>query len=324
MTDSEGSKPHKILAITGGVGGAKLALGLSKVLSETELLFAVNTGDDFEHLGLHISPDIDSLTYALAEQNNQELGWGREGETWQFIETLDALGGESWFRLGDKDLALHMRRTELLQDGASLTEATAAITNAMGIRHRVAPMTDDPVRTIVHSDQGDLAFQHYFVRERCEPKVSGFSFSGIDDATVNPQIVDWMKDCTGVIICPSNPYVSVDPLLKLPGFLDLITALPVIAISPIVGGIAIKGPAAKMMQELHVPATALGVAEHYGNLLSGFIIDKTDETDMANIHKQTQIETIATQTIMVTLADRVSLAEDTLGMLQQILLHKSQ
>ena len=312
----------KILAITGGVGGAKLALGLAKVLPAEQLLFAVNTGDDFEHLGLHISPDIDSLTYALAEQNNQELGWGREGETWQFIETLDALGGESWFRLGDKDMALHTRRTELLRNGASLTEATAQISRSMHITHDIIPMSDDPVRTIVHSDQGDLAFQHYFVRERCEPAVSGFTFDGITSAKLNPSIRNCLKDCHGVVICPSNPYVSVDPLLQLDGFADALIGLPVIAISPIVGGMAIKGPAAKMMAELDVPASAEAVAQHYEDrypgLLNGFVLDKTDENQRIAITDQLKIPTIVTNSIMVTLADRVALANTSLGFLRDI------
>ena len=308
----------KILAITGGVGGAKLALGLSQILSPEEVMFAVNTADDFEHLGLNISPDIDSLTYALAQENNQELGWGRAGETWQFIDTLGSLGGEDWFRLGDKDLALHIRRTELLRQGQTLTEATAQITQAMGIQHGVVPMTNDRVATIVHSDQGDLAFQHYFVRERCKPAVSGFTFAGIDSATLNPKIERWLADCDGVIICPSNPYVSVDPLLGLGDFRALIKNLPTIAVSPIVGGLAIKGPAAKMMAELNVPSTAQAVGEHYQGLLDGYVIDKTDENDITNIKQSLQIPTIVTNTIMVTLADRVSLAKDTLGLLQSI------
>ncbi|MEM9620832.1 MAG: 2-phospho-L-lactate transferase [Pseudomonadota bacterium] len=304
----------KILAITGGVGGAKLALGLSQVLSAGEVLFAVNTGDDFEHLGLHISPDIDSLTYALAQENNTELGWGRQGETWQFIETLQALGGESWFRLGDKDLALHVRRTELLKQGASLTEATAAITRGMGITHQVVPMSDDPVRTVVHCDTGPLAFQHYFVREACAPRVKSFEFAGIGEAQLNPAISSWLADCDGVIICPSNPYVSVDPMLALSGFRAALANLPVIAVSPIVGGIAIKGPAAKMMQELQVPATGPAVAQHYEGLIDGFVLDKSDKNDA----KQIRIPTIVTNTIMVTLADRVSLANDTLGFLREL------
>ena len=304
----------RILALTGGVGGAKLALGLSQVLGPDEVLFMVNTGDDFEHLGLHISPDIDSLTYALAQENNQELGWGRAGETWQFIETLGALGGDDWFRLGDKDMALHTRRTQLIRAGATLTEATRAICSAMGIEHTVAPMSDDPVRTIVHSDQGPLAFQHYFVRDRCEPAVTGFEFQGLDQARLNPVIETWLKDCDGVIVCPSNPYVSVDPLLQLPGFRARLDALPVIAVSPIVGGIAIKGPAAKMMAELQVPATASAVAAHYEGLIDGFVMDETD----ADEAKGLKIPTIVTNTIMVTLADRVALARDVLAMLQAL------
>ena len=308
----------KILAITGGVGGAKLAVGLADQLGPEQLLFAVNTGDDFEHLGLNISPDIDSLTYALAHQNNDELGWGRAGETWQFIDTLGALGGEDWFRLGDKDLALHVRRTQMLNQGMTLTAATAAITSAMGIAHTVAPMTDDPVRTIVHSDAGDLAFQHYFVRERCAPAVNGFSFDGLPSATLNPVIASWLEDCDGIIICPSNPYVSVDPLLHLPGMREAMGNIPVVAISPIVGGIAIKGPAAKMMAELNVPASTIAVAEHYGDLLSAFIIDKTDENDIAVLQDQMQITTIVTNTIMLSFNDRVALAADTIKVLSDL------
>lgn len=294
----------KILAITGGVGGAKLALGLSKILEPEELVFAVNTGDDFDHLGFHISPDIDSLTYALAEQNNLELGWGRAGETWQFIETFGALGGEDWFRLGDKDLALHMQRTQLLKAGANLSEATAHITRAFGIGHTVAPMSNDDVRTIVHSDQGPLAFQHYFVRERCEPKVTRFEFEGVNNASLNPIIVETLKDCRGVIICPSNPYVSVDPLLSLPGMRDGLQNIPVIAVSPIVGGMAIKGPAAKMMAELNVPATAPAVANHYGEILDGFVMDLADAEQASEIRVHTRV----TETIMNSLQRRIELA----------------
>jgi len=304
----------KILALTGGVGGAKLALGLSKILSPEELIFAVNIGDDFTHLGLHISPDIDSLTYALAETNNTELGWGRAGETWQFIETLESLGGDSWFRLGDKDMALHMQRTQLLYGGASLTEATQGIAEHLNISHRIAPISNDPVRTIVHTDMGALAFQHYFVRERCKPAVSGFDFDGIDQATLNPLVIEHLKDCDGVVICPSNPYVSVDPILNVPGFREALGQTPVIAVSPIVGGIAIKGPAAKMMRELSVPASASAVAAHYDGLIHGFIVDETDQIDTNDI----KIPTIATQTIMVTLEDRVNLAQDALAFLADL------
>ena len=304
----------KILAITGGVGGAKLALGLSKCLPAQDLLFAVNTGDDFNHLDLHIAPDIDSLTYALAEQNNTELGWGRADESWQFIETMSSLGGQSWFRLGDKDLALHMRRTGLLKQGASLTEATAIITKAMGIKHVIAPMSDEPVRTLVHSDRGTLAFQHYFVRERCEPRVTGFDFDGISKATINPLIQSFLPICDGVIICPSNPFVSVDPVLTLPGMREALTRIPVFAVSPIVAGLAIKGPAAKMMAELKIPATASAVAAHYGDLLSGFVLDQRDADQQSAITPKSYV----TDTIMDSVKKRIQLAQGCLKFLAEL------
>ncbi len=211
-----------------------------------------------------------------------------------------------------------MQRTELLKRALTLTEVTAEITRALGIKHTIAPMSDDQVATIVHSDQGDLAFQHYFVRDRCQPKVSGFTFNGIDEARLNPVIEAWMEDCDGVVICPSNPYVSVDPLLGLGEFRSALQRLPTVAVSPIVGGMAIKGPAAKMMQELAVPNTALAVGEHYKGLLNGYIIDQTDAPEAENIQQTLGIPTIVTNTIMVTLADRVSLAKDTLRLLQEI------
>ena len=312
------ARPTKILAITGGVGGAKLALGLSKILSPEQVMFAVNIGDDFTHLGLHISPDIDSLTYALAEQNNQELGWGCAGETWQFIETLGRLGGDDWFRLGDKDMALHVRRSGLLRDGATLTEATAEITRHMGIAHAIVPFSNDPIRTVVQSEQGDLAFQHYFVRERCQPAVSGFRFDGIESATLNPVISDYLADCDGIIICPSNPFVSVAPVIEVAGVLAATAHIPTIAVSPIVAGTAIKGPAAKMMQEMHIPSSALAVAEHYQGkcpgLLDGFVIDASDADGL----DQFKLPTVATLSVMVSLAARIALAERCLSFYDEL------
>jgi LPPG:FO 2-phospho-L-lactate transferase len=311
-------RPRKILAVTGGVGGAKLAVGLAQLLGPDELMFAVNVGDDFTHLGLHISPDIDSLTYALAGQNNQELGWGRAGETWQFIETLGSLGGDDWFRLGDKDMALHMRRSLMLQDGASLSAATQEITQRMGIAHRVIPISDDPIRTVVQSTQGDLMFQHYFVRERCEPAVHGFHFNGMANAVLNPTIAAYLADCDAIIICPSNPFVSVAPVIEVAGFLAATEQIPTIAVAPIVGGIALKGPAAKMMQELDIPTTALGVAEHYQHkyphLLNGFVIDSTDADSLPDFN----LPTIATQSVMSSLQDRIALAEACLDFFDQL------
>ena len=311
-------RPQKILAITGGVGGAKLALGLSRILNPEQVMFAVNVGDDFTHLGLHISPDIDSLTYALAQENNQELGWGRAGETWQFIDTLGSLGGEDWFRLGDKDMALHTRRSQLLGQGASLTEATAEITQRMGIKHTLAPISDDAIRTVVQSDLGELAFQQYFVREQCAPAVSGFRFDGIQDATLNPTITEWLANCDGIIICPSNPFVSVAPVVEVNGFLDAAANIPTIAVSPIVAGTAIKGPAAKMMQELNIPATAVAVAEHYQHhyprLLDGFVIDESDSKRLNDI----TLPTVATQSVMTSLEDRIAVAERCLAFFDEL------
>ena len=312
------SRPRKILAATGGVGGAKLAVGLAQLLGPDELMFAVNVGDDFIHLGLHISPDIDSLTYALAGQNNQELGWGRAGETWQFIETLGSLGGDDWFRLGDKDMALHMRRSLMVQNGASLSAATQEVTQRMGIAHRVIPISDDPIRTVVQSTQGDLMFQHYFVRERCEPAVHGFRFEGMANAVLNPTIAAYLADCDAIIICPSNPFVSVAPVIEVAGFLAATEQIPTIAVAPIVGGIALKGPAAKMMQELDIPTTALGVAEHYQHkyphLLNGFVIDSTDADSLPDFN----LPTIATQSVMSSLQDRIALAEACLDFFDQL------
>ena len=311
-------RPQKILAITGGVGGAKLALGLSRILNPEQVMFAVNVGDDFTHLGLHISPDIDSLTYALAQENNQELGWGRAGETWQFIDTLGSLGGEDWFRLGDKDMALHTRRSQMLGQGASLTEATAEITQRMGIKHTLAPISDDAIRTVVQSDLGELAFQQYFVREQCAPAVSGFRFDGIQDATLNPTITEWLANCDGIIICPSNPFVSVAPVVEVNGFLDAAANIPTIAVSPIVAGTAIKGPAAKMMQELNIPATAVAVAEHYQHhyprLLDGFVIDESDSERLDDI----TLPTVATQSVMTSLKDRIAVAERCLAFFDEL------
>lgn len=311
-----------ILAITGGVGGAKLCLGLARVLAPAEVVFVVNTGDDFEHLGFHISPDVDTLTYTLADAANPVAGWGRQGETWQFMEALEELGGETWFRLGDKDLALHARRRQLLADGKSLTSATADIAQSLGVEHRILPMSDDPVRTLVHTADGPLAFQHYFVRDRCAPAITGFDFHGAETAGVNPQIP--FDEIAGVVICPSNPFVSVDPVLAVPGLCEGIrgSGAPVVAVSPIVGGAAIKGPTAKMMQELGVPATTVEVAKHYARrsvngapLVTGFIVDAVDADAEGDV-QALGLATAVAQTVMRSLDDRTALARTVLEFLR--------
>ena len=304
----------KILAITGGVGGAKLALGLSKILTPDELLFLVNTGDDFQHLGLEISPDLDSLLYALSGKNNPELGWGRANETWACISELEELGADSWFRLGDRDLALHLVRTQMLSQGATLQNVADRLCESLGIDHRIAPMSNDKISTTVNTPNGKLAFQEYFVREQCEPAVIDFDFEGIENSKPNPVVMSWLDECDGIIICPSNPYVSVDTILSVPKYRDAFQSKPVIAVSPIVGGLAIKGPAAKMMKELGVPPTPIAVAKHYGSLLSGFVLDQTDHEQAKDI----PIPSIVTQTIMLTLQDRIGLAEQCVRFLEEL------
>ena len=304
----------KILAITGGVGGAKLALGLSKILTPDEILFLVNTGDDFQHLGLEISPDLDSLLYALSGKNNPELGWGRANETWACISELEELGADSWVRLGDRDLALHLVRTQMLNQGATLQNVADRLSESLGIDHRIAPMSNDKISTTVNTPNGKLAFQEYFVREQCEPAVIDFDFEGIENSKPNPVVMSWLDECHGIIICPSNPYVSVDTILSVPKYRDAFQSKPVIAVSPIVGGLAIKGPAAKMMTELGVPPTPIAVAKHYGSLLSGFVLDQTDHEQAKDI----PIPSIVTQTIMLTLQDRIGLAEQCVRFLEEL------
>lgn len=304
------------LALTGGIGGAKLALGLSRILGPEEVVFVVNTGDDFEHLGLRISPDLDTLTYTLAGHSNTDTGWGRGDESWHFMAALDELGGETWFQLGDRDLALHVERTRMLAAGATLTEVTRHVCAALGIAHRILPMSDDPVRTVVHTPDGALPFQHYFVRDRCRPAVTGFDFQGAGEAAPNPGILEALEYCQGILVCPSNPFVSVDPILAVSGMRAALKSCPapLVAVSPIVGNRAIKGPTAKMMRELDVPASARQVALHYGELLDGFLLDEQD----ASLHGNLSVPTAVAQSVMVTLDDRIALAEAALGFLETL------
>ena len=301
-----------VLALTGGVGGAKLALGLAKLLPPSEVAFVVNTGDDFEHLGLHISPDVDTLTYTLAGLADPGNGWGRRDESWRMLEALGALGGETWFRLGDKDMALHLRRRALLDEGLGLSAATASIAASLGVEHAILPMSDDPVRTRIRTDDGTLAFQHYFVRDRCQPVARGFEFAGAATARLNPAIP--FDDVRLVVVCPSNPFVSVDPILAVPGMVDALkwTGAPVVAVSPIVGGAAIKGPTAKMMRELGVPVTTLQVAKHYRELATHFVIDDVDADAQCAV-AGLGLETVVAQTVMRSLEDRVRLARTVLA-----------
>lgn len=315
-------KSLRILALAGGVGGARLASGLAEMLGE-RLTVLVNTGDDFEHLGLNISPDIDTVVYTLAGIANDTTGWGLNGETWHFMSQVAKLGGPTWFRLGDRDLATHALRTERQKRGATLTAITADLCNALGVRTRILPMSNDRVRTMVHSQRDAIPFQDYFVRLKCAVPVSGFSFAGISQAKYNPLIEDLRTgdDPLVIIICPSNPYVSIDPILALPGLREWIAgaSAPVIAVSPIVGGAAIKGPAAKMMQELGQTVSAFNVARHYAGLIHAFVLDDVDAGQAGEIAKL-GIRVHTTQTVMRTQADRIKLACDCLALAETLLL----
>ena len=305
-----------ILALAGGVGGAKLARGLADVLEPGRLTVAVNTGDDFEHMGLPISPDLDTVMYTLAGRANKETGWGVADETWSFMEAIDDLGGETWFRLGDRDLATHIMRRRMLDAGKTLSEATDALAGALGIRHRIVPMSDRPVRTVVETDEGPLPFQDYFVRRRCEPRVAAFRFEGIEAAVPSPGLSAALTDpdLEAVVICPSNPYVSVAPIVGIATVAEFIDArdVPVVAVSPIVGGRAVKGPAAKMMAELGAEISALGIAQHYGTRIDGLAIDEVDAGFAPDIEALGVAVRVA-PTVMRSDEDSRTLARETLA-----------
>jgi LPPG:FO 2-phospho-L-lactate transferase len=262
------------------VGGAKLAHGLAMALPPHELSVIVNTGDDFRHLGLSISPDVDSVIYALAGLSDPIRGWGRRDETWRFMEALKGLGGETWFQLGDGDLALHVERSWRLAHGATLSEVTAHMCRALAISTPVLPMSDDPVRTRVLTAEGWLDFQDYFVRRRCQPAVREFMFAGAENARAQPDALAALErqDLRAIIICPSNPFVSIEPILAVPGIRAAIerSDAPLVGVTPIIGGKAVKGPAAKMMGELGLDVSAAAVARRYAGIIDGFVVDQID------------------------------------------------
>jgi LPPG:FO 2-phospho-L-lactate transferase len=300
-----------IVALAGGVGGARLARGLIDVLAPDELVIAVNTGDDFEHLGLHISPDLDTVMYTLAGINDTVQGWGIAGETWSFMQALEKLGGETWFRLGDSDLATHVERTRRLRANETLSVVTQHLCLQLGVQHPVVPMSDDSVRTIVHTSTGPLAFQDYFVRNRAEPAITNIEFAGAEHATMSPGLLNALDDAKleAVIICPSNPYLSIAPILAIPrvrGALEQ-RRVPAIAVSPIVGGRALKGPAAKIMHELGHEPSALTVAQFYRGLIDALVLDRSDRSLCRPI-EALGIRTMVTDTIMQDRRMQTSLA----------------
>ena len=316
MSDRNANRP--VLALSGGVGGTKLALGLYRILPPDTLTIVANTGDDFAHLGLAISPDLDTLLYTLSGNDNPELGWGRRGETWTFMAALDALGGATWFRLGDGDLATHIERTRRLAAGEKLSSITDDFRRRLGIAARLVPMSDDPVRTRLHTaainaDGRWLDFQYYFVRLRCESVIDRLEFAGAADARPYPGILAALADpgLRAVVICPSNPFISIDPILAVPGIRAALRACaaPVVAVSPIIAGKAVKGPTAKMMAELGLPVDAAAVAHHYRDFIDLYIADEEDALAVADL----DIPVVLTRTLMQSFADREALARTVLA-----------
>jgi LPPG:FO 2-phospho-L-lactate transferase len=297
-----------VVALSGGIGGAKLALGLYHVLPPGKLTVVANTGDDFEHLGLSISPDIDTLLYTLAGIDNRDTGWGRCNETWTFMAALERLGGETWFKLGDGDLATHVERTRRLAAGENLSQVTDDFRRRLGISARLMPMSDDRVRTRLQAQEGWLDFQDYFVRLRASPVVREIAYAGASEARANPDFLAALAgdDLELVVICPSNPFLSIDPILSLPRVRDALRACraPVAAVSPIIGGEAVKGPTAKIMAELGLPIGAAAVARHYEDILDFFIADEADVSEIEDLG----IPVSLTHTLMSTIEDREALA----------------
>jgi LPPG:FO 2-phospho-L-lactate transferase len=309
------AKSMNIAALAGGVGGAKLADGLAQILAPEDLTIIVNTGDDFEHMGLSISPDLDTVCYTLAGLSNPQTGWGRKAETFHALENIRTLGGPDWFHVGDQDLATHLERTRRLKDGQPLSQITRDLCKAWGVGPTILPMSDQPVHTIVDTVEfGELPFQEYFVHLRCEPRVKGFRFDGIESAKPVPGVLEAFARADAVVICPSNPWVSIDPILSIPGIRPALEAKHLVAVSPIIGGQTVKGPAAKMYAELGIQPSAVAVARHYGKLLSGFVLDKVDK----QLAKEILIPTKVTNTLMNNRANRQRLAQDVLNLIQTI------
>jgi LPPG:FO 2-phospho-L-lactate transferase len=313
----------RVLALSGGVGGAKLALGLSRRLGVGELAVLVNTGDDFTHLGLRICPDLDTVLYTLAGVVHPEQGWGRADESFGFMDELRRQGGPDWFLLGDRDLALHVERTRRLADGERLTAVMAEFAMRFGVASRLLPMSDAPISTVLETDAGRLEFQHYFVRLRAMPKVKHLQYAGAAQARPTDDILDLLRSRSleTIILCPSNPYLSIDPILSVPGLRMALRAahVPIIAVSPLIGGRAVKGPTTKIMQELGVEANARAIARHYAGLIDGLIIDESDHTvETREALDALRLPFGVTRTLMKTLEDRERVAASALELAERL------
>jgi LPPG:FO 2-phospho-L-lactate transferase len=310
----------RLLALCGGVGGAKLALGLERLYGGA-VTIVVNTGDDFEHLGLHVSPDIDTVLYTLGGRSDLERGWGRAGETWQFMKALHELGGETWFQLGDLDLAMHVERTRRLRAGVSLTAFTRDVAERFGIAATILPMSDDRVETTVITPDAALPFQRYFVEKQCTPVVKRIEFRGAERAKTSDGVIAALQNpgLDAIIICPSNPYLSIDPILSVANLHRALkqAEVPIIVVSPLIGGMAVKGPTAKIMGEIGVPANSRAMAAHYAGLIDGIIIDESDRADAAML----DVPVCVAPTLMRNLDDRIGLARTCAEFAMQLKAH---
>ncbi|WP_097090582.1 2-phospho-L-lactate transferase [Novosphingobium sp. Chol11] len=306
----------RVVTLTGGVGGAKLVLGLMQICPPEQITAIVNTGDDFRHLGLAISPDIDTLLYTLSGKANKTQGWGREGESWSFMDAVKSLGGEDWFLLGDGDLALHVLRSHLLAEGETLSAITARFASAWELGLSILPMSDDPVATHLTTSEGDMPFQRYFVERRCAPEVEAIRFEGAERASAAAGVIEAITDSAtkAILIAPSNPWLSVDPILAVPGIKEALadTHAPIVAVSPIVGGQAVKGPTAKLMGEMGLAVTNESIAAHYADVIDGLLVDERDDASGLTIPHD------VTDTLMKTLADRERVARAALALADRI------
>ena len=309
----------KVLTLCGGVGGAKLAYGLSKIVPPEDIVFLVNTGDDFIHFDLNISPDLDTVMYTLAELNDPKKGWGLRDETWNNLESLKEYGVDTWFKLGDKDLATHIRRTQLLKDGKKLSDVTRSLSQSLGVQHIILPMSEKPIQTIVKTDQGELSFQEYFVKYQCAPKVKKISNVGCETAEVPIYLKELINKnkFSGVIICPSNPYLSVDPILSINEIKTFLleTDIPILAVSPIIANDSIKGPTSKIMREMNIDPSVESIAQHYSGLIDVLVMDHKDTSCQPITNSMTYV---ADSIYMSNSEEKISLATNCLEQLKKL------
>jgi LPPG:FO 2-phospho-L-lactate transferase len=302
-----------VVAMAGGVGGAKLVYGLAQIVPPEKLTVIVNTGDDFEHLSLHISPDLDTVMYTLAGMANPATGWGVRDESWDMMAAMARYGGPTWFQLGDRDLATHLLRTQWLREGRPYNWVTKELCRRLGIRCTVLPMTEKPVRTMIQTPEGELPFQVYFVEKQCQPVIQAIRFEGIEEAEPSREVINAIRQADAIIFCPSNPLVSLEPILALPNMRRILAAtwVPKIGISPIIQGATVKGPAAKMMAELGLEVSAVGVARCLYDVLTNFVIDHLDEGHQEAISNM-GLRTLVTATIMNNDQAKIALAREVL------------